>query len=490
VKLFSLDQENNKQAKYLQLASVIRLAIRKGQFIAGDSLPSVKSLSNDSNLNRHTVMKALAELIAEGWVESAERVGYKVVDHLPIEHSLRLSKDDKSQQSEFKYRLVRLADNLPEHNLEEITYNFSGGLADLSRFPFAEFKSHMADSLSRPNLSQLGYGETAGTRELVAQVKSYLRKARGITDRKIIITNGSQEAMFITAQLLLQQGDKVAVEELGYPPAMSVFKSAGAELVAIKQDKQGIVPEALEMAIIKGNIRLIYLTPLHQYPTTVTLSVSRRMQIYQLAARHQIPILEDDYDHEFHYRCQPLAPMASQDPKQLVIYVSTFSKIMFPGARIGIMAVNKNLAQAITDYRLLMCHKSNVLMQSSLARWMASGDFERHLRRTARCYLQRRDHAVALLKTLDIFDFEIPDGGMALWLRIKNDKVKASELAKVARLSGIYIQHEADYQLLKNPQQDSYIRVGFAGMNESDFAKGMQLLVTLLKTQFSDAGRL
>lgn len=481
MRLFSSNQENDKQAKYLQLAGVIRNAIRVGQFIAGDALPSVKTLSADSNLNRHTVMKALAELIAEGWIESIERVGYKVVDHLPIEHSLRLSTDDKNQQSEFNYRLVRSADKLPEHNLEEITYNFSGGLADLSRFPFAEFKSHMSDSLSRPNIKQLGYGDTAGTTELVEQIKAYLRKARGITDREIIITNGSQEAMFITAQLLLQQGDKVAVEELGYPPAMSVFKSTGAQLVGIKQDKEGIIPDELEAVILADNVRLIYLTPLHQYPTTVTLSVSRRMQIYQLAAQHQIPILEDDYDHEFHYRCQPLAPMASQDPRQLVIYVSTFSKIMFPGARIGLMAVNKDLAQAITDYRLIMCHKSNVLMQSAVARWMASGDFERHLRRTARCYLQRRDHAVTLLKKLDIFDFEIPDGGMALWLNIKNNEIKASELAKLARNNGIYIQPEADYRLLKSPQQDSYIRVGFAGMDENRFASGMQLLASLMK---------
>ena len=182
----------------------------------------------------------------------------------------------------------------------------------------------MSDVLTRPDMSQLSYGQSAGTPELIDQVKIYLRKSRAITNREIVITNGSQEALFIVAQLLLQAGDKVAAEELGYPPAMSAFVSAGAELVGIKQDKQGMCPNDLEAQICTGNIRLIYLTPLHQYPTTVTLTVSRRMAIYQLAAKHSIPIIEDDYDHEFHYRCQPLAPMASQDPAQLVIYLSIY----------------------------------------------------------------------------------------------------------------------------------------------------------------------
>jgi GntR family transcriptional regulator/MocR family aminotransferase len=190
--------------------------------------------------------------------------------------------------------------------------------------------------------------------------------------------------------------------------------------VGIKQDAQGICPDDLEEQILKGIVRLIYLTPLHQYPATMTLTVSRRIAIYQLSLQHNIPIVEDDYDHEFHYRCQPLAPMATQDPAQLVIYLLTFSKIMFPGARIGIMAVSKAMAKAVTEYRLLICHNSNVLMQGALAKWMLKGGFERHLRRTTRVNIQRRDHAVSVLKKYDYFEFDIPDGGMATWVKLKH----------------------------------------------------------------------
>ena len=482
--MFRLQNINGSQAKYLQLAETVRYAIRQGQLAAGDKLPSVKSISDDLGLNRHTVMKSLAELVAEGWIESIQRVGYKVVPNLPIEKSQSQTlADGTDNPSPINYRFVRSGSPLPAYPANNFEFNFSGGQPDLTLFPFDEFKRCMSDVLSRPNTAQMSYGQSAGTPELIDQVKRYLRKSRAITERQIVITNGSQEALFIVAQLLLQAGDKVAVEELGYPPAMSAFRSTGAELVSVKQDALGMCADDLEIQILQGNVRLIYLTPLHQYPTTVTLTVSRRMAIYQLAVLHKIPIIEDDYDHEFHYRCQPLAPMATQDPAQLVIYLSTFSKIMFPGARIGIMAVSEAMAKAVTEYRLLICHKSNVLMQTALAKWMANGGFERHLRRTTRVNLQRRDHAIAVLNKYRCFEFNIPDGGMALWVKLKDcsdlnqGSLSAKWLARKCQQTGIYIQHEAEYQLNKKPDKDSFIRLGFAGMSEHKFAEGIALLV-------------
>lgn len=474
-------------AKYLQLAEAIRHAIRSGQLVAQDKLPSVKSMSEDMHINRHTVMKALSELIAEGWIESQQRVGYKVASNIPIEQS-QPTKNQTDLQNKCDFRLVRTGISLPERISEKYLYNFSGGQPDLSLFPFDEFKRHMSDALSRPDMSQLSYGDSAGTPELIEQIKIYLRKSRAITGRDIVITNGSQEAMYIIAQLFLKAGDKVAVESISYPPAMSVFTNAGAELVGIKQDSLGLVPEDLALKITQGNVRLIYLTPLHQYPTTVTLCISRRMKIYQLASKHKIPIIEDDYDHEFHYRCKPLAPMASDDPQQLVIYMSTFSKIMFPGARIGVLAVSQTLAKEVTKYRLLICHKSNVLMQAALASWMKQGGFERHLRRMTRANLVRRDNAVTLLNSFDYFEFEVPDGGMALWVKLRGAKltpshISASKLAKKALELDIYIQHESLYQLLPQNNQDSYLRIGYAGMSEDKFAKGIELLCSLIQNQ-------
>jgi len=479
--MFNLSESNTDQPIYLQLVEVVRNAIRNKHFLPGEQLPSVKSLSDDLQLNRHTIMRSFAELIAEGWLESKERVGYIVAEFLPIESSLNKVPDKRITEPLIDYRIVRKVDNIPNNKAVQFKYNFSGGQPDINAFPFNEFKRYMSDALTRPNIKQLGYGESAGNDDLILEIEHYLRTTRGVIDRQIIITNGSQEAIFITAQLLLKSGDKVAVEALGYPPAMSAFMGVGAELVAIKQDGEGIIPKDLECKILQGNVRLIYLTPLHQYPTTVTLTVGRRMEIYQLAAKHNIPIIEDDYDHEFHYRCQPLAPMISQDPKQLVIYISTFSKIMFPGARIGFMAINKSLATSVEDYRALISHKTNAVMQSALARWMKSGGFKRHLRKTTRLNLKRRDHAVLFLQSLDLFEFEIPDGGMALWLKIKDPKISAKTLAKHASKVGVYIQHEGEFHIKTEDNQDRHIRIGFAGMNEKSFSDGVTLLSTLFK---------
>lgn len=484
--IFNLDNVDKRQPKYLQLATVIRAAIKSGKLVGGDLLPSAQSLSRDLKFNRHTVMKSLGELIAEGWIESQERVGYRVVIDLPIEQSQSVNlRDNKNQEQELlSYRLVKKHPECSHAQAMEYQYNFSGGQPDMALFPFNEFKRCMSDVLSRPKLKSMGYGDNAGTSDLREQVKQYLRKSRGVINREILITNGSQEAIYIVAQLLLQGGDNVAVEALGYPPAMDAFKNTGAKVVGIKQDDQGIVPEDLEVKILQGNIRLIYLTPLHQYPTTITLSVSRRMAIYQLASTYNIPIIEDDYDHEFHYRCQPLPPMASQDPKQLVIYISTFSKIMFPGARIGFMALDQEFAKAVAAHKMLICHKNNVLMQEALAGWMKNGGFERNLRRVTRQYLKRRDHAVSYLKQLNLFEFSEPDGGMALWLKIKNEKMSAKALTHEVRKLGVYVQHEGEFHITQSNNTDSHIRLGYAGMNEENFVKGIMLLADMLKDNF------
>lgn len=482
MKLFSLT--NTNEPKYLQLAESVRQNIREGLVISGELLPSVNSLSDDLHLNRHTVMKAFAELIAEGWIKSQQRVGYRVALNIPIESSKHLSKADNYTEK-FNFRLIRKGATLPDIPATKYPFNFSGGQPDLSKFPFDEFKRCMSATLSRPNVEQLSYGEISGVNELIYQVKAYLRKSRAILNREIIITNGSQEGLFIIAQLLLQLGDQVALEALGYPPAKAAFKNAGADIISIKQDELGIVPQDLEQKIRLGNIRLIYLTPLHQYPTTVTLPISRRIAIYKIAAKYKVPIIEDDYDHEFHYRCQPLAPMASQDPQQLVIYMSTFSKIMFPAARIGILAVPKNLAKAVAEYRMMICHKGNVLMQTALARWMQSGGFERHIRRTTRTNLIRRNHAVKILKAYSYFEFTKPDGGMAIWVKLTGASINTAMLARKAKKLGVYIQHEQQYHTESNCNTDSHFRIGFAGLTEAQFCEGIEILTTLIDKELT-----
>jgi len=468
--------------KYLAISQAVRQAIKSEQIKAGEQLPSARQLAQQLNTNRHTIMAAYNELIAQGWIVSRQRHGYFVVDDLPINSSQQAHPMNQSSKGTFDWQFTRKIEESPIQASATYRYNFAGGTPDISLFPFHEFKSYMSDTFSRPDLAALNYGDVAGYPPLIEQVNQYLRRARSLVNREIVITNGSQEALYILSQILLSPKRSVATEAMGYAPAWRSFSSSGAAVISIAQDENGMIPAALEQAITNQTdkgcpISLIYLTPLHQYPTTVTLPVSRRHAIYRIASQHNIAIIEDDYDHEYHYRCQPLAPMASDDPDGLVIYLSTFSKVMFPGARIGFMALDKTLSQAVQNYKTIINHKVSVPMQDAIARWMQAGAFERYLRKVTKEYQQRRDFMVEQLAKHQhqgkIKSFTKPDGGMAMWVELNES---AQELAAWALNNDIYIQQEQQFLIDKTQSSDRFIRLGFAGMAPFDIEKGLDRL--------------
>ncbi len=471
------------------IADALRQAIKQGQVAPTEALPSARQLAKQLLVNRHTVMAAFAELVAQGWVEVKPRSGYQVVEHLPIQSSQAVGKVvSKQGRFNWQFRSKSSLPTLKTKKAGEYLYNFSGGQPDIRQFPFDEFKGYFSQVCQRPAIEQLSYGESQGEATLIEQISIYLRRVRSIKNKEVMICNGSQEALFMVSQLLLQHGDKVAVEQLGYPPAWAAFKSTGAELVAIKQDNKGIIPEHLAQALAKGGIKLIYLTPLHQYPTTVTLDITRRMQIYQLAAQYGVAIIEDDYDHEFHFNSQPNAPLAADDPLGLVIYISTFSKLMFGGARIGYVVANDELIRQLAAYKMLINHKSNVLVQHAVAKWMQQGGFEAHLRRMTRLYHKRRDFMVKILAEYQQqglpIKFISPAGGMALWLDTGKSIIGLKEKLL---LKDVYLQTEIEFNLVKDLPEDNYrfIRLGFAAMNEAEVKQGLQ---TIMQTLYDISG--
>jgi len=473
-----------KQTKYLAIAEALRLAIKEGQVVPTEALPSARSLAQQLMVNRHTIMAAFAELIAQGWVEAKERSGYRVVANLPIQTSRSVAKLKEKQQG-FDWQL-RLKQTLPvpsKVKASQFLYNFSGGQPDIREFPFDEFKSNFSQICQRPKIESLSYGDSCGESDLINEVATYLRRVRSITDKEILICNGSQEALYMVSQLLLAAGDKVAVEQLGYPPAWAAFKRTGAQLVPIKQDERGIDPSHLAKVFAEGGVKLLYLTPLHQYPTTVSLDISRRMQIYQLAVKYGVAIIEDDYDHEFHYESQPIAPLAADDPAGLVIYISTFSKLMFGGARIGYVVADNALITQLSAYKTLMNHKSNALMQQAVAKWMQHGGFEGHLRRMTRLYKKRRDFLVQQLRSYQDkglpIQFEIPVGGMAIWLDTGKSIVGLKEKLMARQ---VYLQTEVELNMLTELSNNKYrfIRLGFAAMNNEEVEQGLNIVMATL----------
>lgn len=477
-----IDEQPPTKAKYLKISAGLRFAIKTGLLIPGEQLPAARHLALQLTSNRHTIMAAYDELIAEGWIYSQQRKGYFVANVLPIESSQVATINNTVTTQLFNWKFSKKLHPVMQDQAANYQYNFAGGSPDTSLFPFGELKAHVSDALNHPDLISLNYGDNAGFKPLIEQISQYLRRVRSLQGREIVITNGSQEALYILAQILLTQGDVVATEAMGYRPAWNAFSNAGAHLVAIEQDEYGIVTKSFadivsaQQALGKP-IKLLYLTPLHQYPTTATLPVTRRQAIYNIAQQHNIAIIEDDYDHEFHYRCQPLAPMASDDPRGLVIYLSTFSKVMFPGARIGFMAVDSVLRDAVVSYKTIINHKVSINTQDAIARWMNSGNFERYLRKITKVYQQRRDFMLQQLETYQklhrIKGFTKPDGGMAVWVEL-NDS--ARELSERAKEKSIFIQCQGHFMLNQQDDSDRYIRLGFAGMDQQKIEKGLACL--------------
>ncbi|MBI1861812.1 MAG: PLP-dependent aminotransferase family protein, partial [Deltaproteobacteria bacterium] len=333
-----LNRESGRST-YRRLAAAIRRAIHKGTLFPGDLLPSTRSLGETLGIHRHTVTAALQELVAEGWLEPIARKGYRVCTVLPTVFT-------RAQRTPLFAPTQRLSITLKKQLTIDGTFPdrgfrfaFQSGKPDLRIFPIDDFRRQLAECLKKGKTETLDYTDPAGFPPLVKEIGDYLRRVRGVKDRAIIVTHGSQEAIFIIAQLLLSPGDCVGVEGLGYPPAWQALRAAGAQLIPLAIDEEGLVPAALEEAVQRHNLRLLYTTALHQYPTTATMPVTRRSEIYSIAHRHKLPILEDDYDHEFHFRSHPLAPLAASDPAGIVLYVSTFSKVLFPAARIGFLAI-------------------------------------------------------------------------------------------------------------------------------------------------------
>lgn len=481
LKTLNLSLENTKAKLYLRIANAIRHAIEDGAVIVNEKLPSARFLAEQLSVNRHTIMAAYNELIAQGWVETKQRQGYKVAQTLPISCVLDHTTEQLPLSKKHQWRIVKPNASSFTRPAHDYSFNFAGGNPDIELFPFNEFRSFMNDALNRPSVNDLNYGDNAGFIPFIKEVSTYLRRVRLIVGKEIIVVNGTQEALYIISQVLINKGDKVAVENLGYRPAWTALKNAGAELVGINQTEQGIDVDDLESLIKQQKIRLLYLTPLHQYPTTTTLSAEKRVQIYRLAQQFNIPIIEDDYDHEFHYNSQPLPPLAANDPSGLVIYLSSFSKIMFPGIRLGIIAVDKAVATHFVSYRTQINHKANVLIQDAVARWMKDGGFERHLRKSTRRYQKRRQ---CMVETLNTFidegvkiKFTIPKGGMALWIDVGKN---AAEIAKLAKNKGIFLLAENAFHLNVQNDENKFIRLGFAGQSEEQIKQGLLLLKPLL----------
>lgn len=489
-----------------QLYQALRERILDGRLSNGTRLPATRDLAKVLSISRNSVLRAYEQLYAEGFIESRTGDGTYVstVTHgknaaaealdskLPTSSSTGLYTGLHTGLSTFdaldgagrarKVIHTSALERLKSHHLSGPMQGqpraFRVGVPAFDLFPCAVWGKLQAAFWRDPGLHQLGYGEPAGEWRLRELIAAYLRTSRGLdcTAEQILITSGAQHAISLCAQLLLEPGDVAAVENPGYRAASHALAIAGARVHGMAVDAEGMRCDQLQTS----GCKLAYVTPSHQYPTGVVMSLARRLELLEWAQRTGGWIIEDDYDGEYRYSGAPLAPLAALDRQGRVLYVGTFGKVAFPALRLGYLVLPAELVKPFAQRKALDMRHSEVSTQVVMAQFIAAGHFQRHIRRMRRAALSRRD---ALLKGWpeDLPGCQpMPKVVAGLHVAVKVDSLaREQELIAAAAAVDVEINALSDYWLPdSNGPVDNHagLVLGFAAVDEATIAGALSRL--------------
>ncbi len=457
-----------------RIARSIARDVRRGRLSSGTRLPGSRQLAQSLGVHRNTVIAAYEELEREGYVETRAARGTFVADSVPNLPARRFQGPTRPTPL-----TLALAPELPPERSTRTPSNtlpLLGGLSDLRFLPRATLARAYRSAL-RDKVDLTDYGEPLGDARLLAALTRLLAERRGVraADGELLVTRGAQMALYLAARALVHPGAVIAVEALGYRPAWESFRLAGAEIVPIPVDRSGLVVEKLAALTQSRRVAAVYLTPHHQYPTTVTLSAPRRLSLLRLAIEQRMAILEDDYDHEMQFVGRPVLPLASADEARVVVYIGTLSKVLAPGLRIGYVAAQAPVIDAMRRLRLYFDRQGDHTVERAVAYLIEDGELEAHIRRTRRAYADRRELLMHELRAKfdGLLSFKEPSGGMALWTQVHGN-ISADAWARNAAERGVLVQPGKYFGFDGRTRPN--LRLGYARLNEAELTRAVQLL--------------
>lgn len=476
----SLPAEGGDSPLFVQIAAALVEAIRRGRLRPGARLPSSRALAKSLGVHRNTVLAAFAELFAQGWISGSAGKGTFVSERLPEASPARGGAARAGMPIAPHYPLApAFAPPSLAGPFGRGVLSLAGGVPDLRLVPAADLARAYRRALHASHGAALGYGFERGHPRLREALVAHLNAARGLsaTTDHVLLTRGSQMGFYLAARAVVQPGSVVAVEGLGYAPAWAAFRAAGAEVVPVPVDAQGLVVADLERIAERRRLAAVYVTPHHQYPTMAVLSADRRLALLELARRHRFAVVEDDYDNEIHYHGRPVLPLASADPSGSVIYVGTLSKVLAPGLRVGYVVGPKLLVDRMAELRRSIDRQGDPAVECAVAELLEDGVLQRHARKMRRIYLARREALVALLSArfAGVLSFDVPAGGLSLWTRVDEASavdVDAWQRAALAR--GVYFRPPAD--LAFDGRSRPFVRLSFAPLTEVELETAMARL--------------
>lgn len=426
---FTLD-EDTKLSRQTQLTRALISEIQRGRLLPGAELPGSRTLAAQIKVNRKVVVAAVDELVGQGWLESLPARGVRVAERLPTLAVADVQRSRPQRVQPTRSKIITVNDGVPDSRIAP--------LDELSRAHRRALKS-----LGR---SGLGYGDAAGDPVLREVLSNFVNQARGLscTADQVVLTRGSQGALSLFALAMLKPGDAVAVETPGYAPAWRAFESVGARVVHVPVDGDGLRADELEKCAkaLRGRLKAVYVTPHHQYPTSVSLSAGRRMHLLQLAQRFDFRIIEDDYDYEYHFDGAPLLPMAATPlSAHRVVYVASLSKLLAPAIRLGYVVACDEVSARLKATREVVDRQGDIVLERAIADLFDEGIVQRHARRARRLYRERRDHLLremtACPALANTFELVAPSGGLAFWLRLRRGTIEP--IARRALAAGVQL---------------------------------------------------
>jgi GntR family transcriptional regulator/MocR family aminotransferase len=474
---------------YKQLYSRLRGEILAGQLRRGARLPSTRTLANELGVSRFTVVAAYDLLLLEGYLES--RVGHGTVvspnlPELPFPGLDGGSSDPQPEVTEAPpVRLAALVHRLreiPHLELVEGSHGepFIGGQPALDLFPYDLWARLLARRARNSLETHAYYQEPAGYRPLREAIAAHIGITRGVRcdADQVIVTAGTQGALDLAVRTLLDPGELAWIENPGYFGAQGALRSAGVQLVPVPVDEEGLDVEAGRLRA--PTARLAFVSPSHQFPTGVTMSLGRRLALLEWARHTGAWVLEDDYDSEYRFGGRPLEALQALDQYGRVLYVGTFSKLLLPSLRLGYMVAPPSLIDPLLTTRRFTDIHLPILEQLALADFLSEGHYARHLRRMLQHYRQRRAclHHELVTHLGGTLEVALPEAGMELvgWLPPGKDDRRASALAAEV---GIKTHPISRYSLELLPRGG--LRLGFAGMNEAGIRQGVKTLAAALE---------
>jgi GntR family transcriptional regulator/MocR family aminotransferase len=452
---------------YLQ----IRRAIADGRLRPGDCLPASRDLAKSLQVSRTTVTVAYDRLAGEGLLFSRIGAGTYVSNHFaPAPGKRRRAGMEGVLQPKAVWKSIRLASAFAR----PAKFDFRTGLPDASLFPHETWRRLMSSEMRSEFLSGGVYEHPAGHRGLREAIARHIGVSRGVQASvdDITITNGAQQALDVVARALLEPGELVALEDPGYTPPTMLFRSLGARVKGVPVDEQGIVVDALPQGA-----RLVYVTPSHQYPLGVTMSLPRRLALLDWAARNNVAIIEDDYDSEFRFEERPLEPLQTLDTSGRVVYVGSFSKTLLPTLRLGFVVTPGSCTAAVHKAKFVADWHTFTVVQAALARFIDDGGFARHLHKVGRVYAERHQLIKDILseKFSDYLTVIPSVAGLHVTAVARSASIdEISDCARCAVERGVAVQDLSRFSI--DLPQRAGLMFGYGAIATGQIHEGLRLL--------------